>query len=293
MRRLAKVLAIAATLLGPGGAASAQTLELARQEVRERDPAPASEPAPAPAHAKTPPSRSASSASTSSADDSGYTLGDMTGLVVLTGAVVSAPVWGPAVLLGDSYRAPGFFPPHPYEESAGNLVIADEPYKPLRPWSAQVSFAYGNDFDGLARYGGQALVSTTQRVDFDTEWNWYVENQPGGADSIHTGDANMMFRCAQSERVQLRIGLGLNWLVDQHDQDVGVNFTYGAQVFPIKPVVLTSELDWGTLGNAPLFHVRATAGAVFHGCELFAGYDFRKIGQADLQGPMLGLRYHF
>jgi hypothetical protein len=262
-------------------------VELARQEVRQHDPG--APPAPDPAPTK----NTASSSSYDPEDDEGWDLVDGSALLLLTGAVVSAPVWGPAVLLGDSYRAPGFFPPHPYEDSAGNLVIADEPYKPLRPWSAQVSFAYGNDFAGLARYGGQALVSTTQRVDFDTEWNWYVEDQPGGADSIHTGDANMMFRCAQSERVQLRIGLGLNWLVDEHDQDIGVNFTYGAQVFPIKPVVLTTELDWGTLGNAPLFHVRATAGAAFHGCELFAGYDYRSIGQADLQGPMLGLRYHF
>ena len=136
-------------------------------------------------------------------------------------------------------------------------------------------------------------MSNTQRIDFDTEWNWYREDQPDGAEAIHTGDFNVMFRCAQSVHAQLRIGLGLNWLVDEEDQDVGFNFTYGAQIFPIKPVVLAAELDWGTLGNAPLFHVRATAGVVFHGCELFTGYDYRSIGQADLMGPMVGLRYHF
>jgi len=287
MRVMRRVLPIATAFSLLGGAGYAQTVDLARQEVRQQDSvssAPAADPAP---------SRSSSSSSSNDPDDDSWTLEEMGGMLFLAGAAVSSPVWLPAMLLDDNYRVPGFFPPHPYEKAKGAVVIADEIYKPLRPWAAQVSFAYGNDFDGVARYGGQALVSTTQRVDFDTEWNWYREDQPDGAETIHTGDVNMMFRCAQSERVQLRIGLGMNWLVDEQDQDVGVNFTYNAQLYPVKPAVLTAELDWGTLGHAPLLHLRTTVGAVWHGCELFAGYDYRSIGQADLQGPMLGMRYHF
>ncbi len=284
VRRTLTVLIGCAALAGP---AAAQTVELARQEVRQSDPV-----SPRPASSE-PPSREDRPSSASDPSEEAAELGYYPALLLGVGAAVTSPVWAPKYLLDDNYRTPGYFPPHPYEKSRGSLVLATEPYEPLRPWSAQASLSYGDDFDGLARTAGQVLVSTTQRIDFDTEWNWYREDQPDGAESIHTGDFNVMFRCAQSVRAQLRIGLGLNWLVDEEDQDVGFNFTYGAQIFPIKPWVLAAELDWGTLGNAPLLHVRATAGLVFHGCELFTGYDYRSIGQADLMGPMVGLRYHF
>ena len=61
-----------------------------------------------------------------------------------------------------------------------------------------------------------------------------------------------MFRFAQSPRSQWRAGIGFNWLDDPIDTNFGFNFTYGFDLFPRRPWVLSTELDWGTLGEAEL-----------------------------------------
>jgi hypothetical protein len=47
-----------------------------------------------------------------------------------------------------------------------------------------------------------------------------------------------------------RTGLGFNWLDDPIDTNFGFNFTYGADLFPRRPWVLSATIDWGTLGEA-------------------------------------------
>jgi hypothetical protein len=37
----------------------------------------------------------------------------------------------------------------------------------------------------------------------------------------------------------------------------------------------------------------SSVGAIWNGWELFAGYDFLRIGTVNLQGPMVGLRFWF
>ena len=88
----------------------------------------------------------------------------------------------------------------------------------------------------------------------------------------------------------MRAGLGLNWLTDSSDTDLGFNFTYGGDLFPAKPWVISGEIDWGTLGHAGLFHGRTTVGICLRQVELFAGYDYFDVGDAQLDGFVSGLR---
>jgi hypothetical protein len=73
----------------------------------------------------------------------------------------------------------------------------------------------------------------------------------------------------------------------------GFNFTYGADFFPVRPLVLSTALDVGDLGWAAVVHGRGTVGLIHRGGEVFAGYDFLRIGSVNLQGPVLGLRFWF
>lgn len=57
--------------------------------------------------------------------------------------------------------------------------------------------------------------------------------------------------------------------------------------------MFSAVIDWGTLGHAPLFHARATAGVTYHGWEVFTGYDYRTIGDATLQGLIAGTQVYF
>jgi hypothetical protein len=100
-------------------------------------------------------------------------------------------------------------------------------------------------------------------------------------------------RFAQNPIAELRTGIGANWLADRYDADFGFNFTYAVDVYPARPWVVSSELDWGTLGDTSLFHLRLTAGVLLAGFEVFAGYDYLDVGHAAFAGPVAGMRLWF
>ena len=77
------------------------------------------------------------------------------------------------------------------------------------------------------------------------------------------------------------------------NSDAGLNFTLGADFYPNDPFIVSGEIDWGWLGAADLFHGRVSLGVIHHGWEMFAGYDYYHIGDVEIDGPMLGLRFWF
>ncbi|MCI0639159.1 MAG: hypothetical protein L0Y72_14350 [Gemmataceae bacterium] len=91
----------------------------------------------------------------------------------------------------------------------------------------------------------------------------------------------------------MRSGVGLSWLLDRFDTDFGFNFHYGADVFPVHPLVLSGSADLGFVGNAGVAHVRGSAGVLWRNWEFFGGYDFLRIGRVELHGPMIGIRLWF
>jgi hypothetical protein len=107
------------------------------------------------------------------------------------------------------------------------------------------------------------------------------------------GDCNVVFRFAQGEHAQFRTGVGFNWLDDPIETNFGFNFTYGADLFPRRPWVLSGTIDWGTLGEAELFRFRTTAGVVFHGVEVYTGYEYLDIDTTQMSGLIGGVRIWF
>jgi hypothetical protein len=169
----------------------------------------------------------------------------------------------------------------------------------LRMWSGRLSLEEGTDFRGLNRAGGQLLLESNSRLGIQTRWNYLSERHD---DDMVLGDVNLVYRFAQNEVVQFRSGLGMRvmhsgrggrTLADRRQTDFGFNFTYGADLFPRKPWVLSGEFDAGSLGSAAVFHGRASAGVLLQRWEFFAGYDYQRIGSVDVQGPMVGLRFWF
>ncbi|MCA8997703.1 MAG: hypothetical protein KDA80_11975, partial [Planctomycetaceae bacterium] len=152
---------------------------------------------------------------------------------------------------------------------------------------------YGNDFDGIEQIGGRYLIEGSHRFGVDTEFHSWLEELPQGTDSLWTGDFNVVHRFAQSEHVQFRTGLGANWLEDHGSADFGINFTYGVDVFPKKPWVWSNTIDLGTLGDAGRFHFRSTIGLQVRNVEFFTGYDYQRIGDAELPGLLTGIKLSF
>jgi hypothetical protein len=88
----------------------------------------------------------------------------------------------------------------------------------------------------------------------------------------------------------MRTGLGFNWLSDPADKNAGFNFTYGGDFFPIRPWIFSGELDLGTLGHSTVVHFRTAVGVSFGPAEVYLGYDYYDIGQAQIAGLVAGLR---
>jgi hypothetical protein len=289
MLRPVAVLLVVLTLAIPARAQG--VLEHARQDADRPSFPDTSVPAPAPL---------------SSAPAVGSGEGDVYGALALIGlAVVTAPVWFPPIWLNDPFPVHGWFPGHPYalpdigyidrgafREGAKDLDFFDS--QRVKSWSTRATVEAGDNFSGLTRVGGRFALDTEWRVGVTSAWDFYRERQPCGCiDETVIGDLNLTVRFAQASWIQMYTGLGARGMFDANRTRAGVNFQYGADFFLADPVVVSTLFEMGNLREAFVTRLRATVGIQMQHAELFAGYDWLRIGGADLQGPMVGLRLWF
>ncbi len=274
--RAVSVAAAGLLLLGATASLNAQTLETIRNDVREGPP-------PSPAASPPPQSSTSQSSDDGSALD-GDTKFDLFLLGVgAAGLTVTAPIWVPIKLSGDDYSHPADLHQFPYDDTT---------YPPETfPFALRFDADYVDAFDNLARINGHLLISTASRFEFDARFQHLEERLAGGGrDELWTGDCNVTYRFAQSDFAQFRAGLGVNWLTDPGQTNLGFNFTYGADLFPVKPWVFSAVLDAGMLGHAGLFRFRTTAGVVYRSVELYTGYEYADIGTVSWNGLIGGVR---
>jgi hypothetical protein len=215
---------------------------------------------------------------------------------------VAAPYVLPAMLVGDDYSERGYFPRYPYADGQpGSLQIRFLEDKPDRHedncprwWMGRLALDGSSDFHGLDRLTGHLLLDTCFRLGVQSSWSYLTENLKGDKhDDMVLGDINLVFRFAQREFVQMRSGLGVRFSTDSSESHAGFNFTYGADLCPMQPLIFSALIDAGTLGSAGVFHGRITAGMIWRNWEVYAGYDYLGIGSVNLQGPVAGLRFWF
>jgi hypothetical protein len=236
-----------------------------------------------------PPSKDKSRSDTEE-DDSAE--GDLVGLAVL------APFALPHLALNDDFSRDSYFPYFPYQnDHPGYLRFdyadADEHIR-LRHWAGRVSLENGNDFDGLNRMSGAVSLETNLRLGVQARFDYMHERLSCGCtDDMFLGATDVTYRFAQSSNMQMYAGLGFRWMDDHGWTRYGFNSTYGADIFPVKPLVLSLSIEAGTLGHAGVFRARGTVGVLYQRFELFGGYDYLSIGGIDLQGPLVGLRLWF
>jgi hypothetical protein len=185
------------------------------------------------------------------------------------------------------------FAPYPYANDCGGLMVTGSPGFG-KAWLGRVQFELGSDFDGLNRNAAGFLLEGGGGFGFDFHWDSLAEDLPGsGHDELHLGELDVLYRFAESDQSLMRVGLGTVWLGDRYDTDFGVNFTLKADFAPADPIVLSGELDLGTLGDAQHLHAAGTVGVMLNRCEVYGGYDYRRIGDVEIEGPMVGMRIWF
>lgn len=257
--------------------AGGQELEELRDGVRTSDP-----PAPREQSA-TPKARSYDDCCDDDSDDAW-------GGLLLFG--ITAPFWGPPAWAGDTYSETGYFAHFPYQHDDGYMVIGPSlAESSLYTWAIRGRAEYGTDFRHLEWTGGQLLIETSPRWGLESDFRHIREDVPPGRfDSLWLGDANIVFRFAQSEYLVMRTGLGVNFLSDPIDTNAGFNFTYGGDFFPIRPWIFSGELDLGLLGHSSVVHLRSTVGVNLGMAEAYLGYDYYDVGRAQIAGLVAGVR---
>lgn len=216
----------------------------------------------------------------------------MTGLGVAAVAA-TVPFWGPPSLIGDSRLVNGYFPRYPYKNRGGYMWIG-EPVGDVYIAAVRARSDFGTNFGRLHWVGGNLLVESTMRLGGETDFRVLSEHAFGSrADSATLGDANLFYRFAQSDQFQGRSGIGFNYMVDQYDSNYGFNFTYAVDWYPVKPIIVSAELDLGWLGEESLFHFRLTEGLNWKYGEAFVGYDYYDVGTFQLGGLVAGVRLWF
>ena len=203
-------------------------------------------------------------------------------------AIITSPIWAPlAIANNDNLLRP--FQRFPYADSPGYLNnITPDP----RIWTFRLSLEYDANLANYQRASGEILFSTFNRIDLNAQGTEIWERKDGKWDSIFFERTNILWRFAQTEFFQFRTGVGMNFLADSKNE-VGPTFHYGMQLFTARNSVLTGGIDWGTLGHAPVFHGRMTIGVQRRELEIFTGYDYQRIGDADISGVIAGCRLYF
>ena len=254
-----------------------------------------------------PPSTDRDSAddTSSTTDGSGSAGGDPTGdgFDTLFLLAVGAPWTMPHAALDLGFRVTGRFVPHPYPDPDARVMAFDLPpdggrsyheRTDTRWWAVRASAEAGSDFSGLNRVGLRLFVDTETRLGLKTDWDWYAEKVWCGCwDTLWVGDVTATYRFVQSEAILMHTGVGARFLVDHGSDRAGINFLYGFDAFPADPVHLFGSFEVGTLGSATVYRLRGGIGVNWAHGEVFAGYDFVRIGGVNLQGPMVGLRLWF
>lgn len=220
-----------------------------------------------------------------------HLLGELLGTSIIVAA--TSPFWGPRVLMGDD-GTPGYFPNHPYQSDHPGYVIPSPLLVDTNYFGVRLRGEYGDDFSGLSRGSGQLLVDTAWRWGIDSEVAYRHEAFDSAPnDALWTGDFNVVRAFSQNERLQLRAGVGVNWLEDRVGSEFGFNFTYAGDYFPRDPWIISAEMDWGRLGESSLIHLRSTVGMQFQGFEVYAGYDYFDVGRAEIGNVVSGIRLWF
>jgi hypothetical protein len=286
------VVVVAMLLFGRHARAQSGSLDQVRQEVRQ----PADE-SPEPARPEEPDESDEDRRRFARAqEENGNFWGELIqpvfgAALVGVGAGVTAPFWGPPVWVEDHYSFSARFADFPYQDDLRGYMHLPAGRSHAKSWSLRVRSEYAYDFADMQRIGGQVLWESASRFGVDATTDYRSEELGHEAhDELWMGDANLVFRFAQCEWLTMRTGLGLNWLSDDVSNDYGFNFTYAGDLFPVKPWILSSELDAGTLGDAWLLHLRTTAGFNFRHAEFFLGYDWTRVDQVDLGGWVSGVR---
>ncbi|MCP4190816.1 MAG: hypothetical protein GY768_09330 [Planctomycetaceae bacterium] len=176
----------------------------------------------------------------------------------------------------------------------GSPQLSSEPIEFHHPWQMRFGMEYGSDVEDLSHFGFDLLANRTAGFGIDTSVRMHRERGFDFRDHLWVGDVNLVYELFPTKHVRPRAGIGINWLADDIGGEAGLNLTLGVDVTLWERLQLTGEVDCGAIGDADLFHARATVGyGLSDHLEWFAGYDQLNVGSVAIDGLVTGIRFRF
>ncbi|PCJ61330.1 MAG: hypothetical protein COA79_07040 [Planctomycetota bacterium] len=184
------------------------------------------------------------------------------------------------------------YPYHPDELSQGYLTINEPDTSTF--FSLHTSLESKFYADNVVGYGTHLNFYSAFRIDVLTDYTYLTENiDDDETSSLTLGSANLTIRFAQNEFIQMRSGLGINFLLDKESSTSGINFIYAIDLYPVKPIFFSLRFDGGALGSAGYARLRGLIGVTYKHFEINTGFELIGIGDESLNGVILGFKITF
>lgn len=184
------------------------------------------------------------------------------------------------------------------QDASDSIMLSQRPM--VRPWesyfkawSKRLSGTYGSDFDEIAQGYFGLLLQAPGSLGLDTSVIMLRENGGTFRDHLWMGDVNLVYEVFNSGDFRARMGVGINWLGDQHGGEAGANLTSGFDWQLSPEWVLTGETDFGNLGDSDLFRGELSIGRQFGNAEWTTGYRHTDIGGTSFGSVFTGFRFRF
>jgi hypothetical protein len=208
--------------------------------------------------------------------------------------VLSLPVTVPQAIFGDDQSLGGFLK-YPFSRAhTGNMMMNPMQGDPVESSHLRIRLDYADNFLAQQKISTHFIFESRNRLGVDASFDYLRESVAVGQhEQLWIGDVNVVWRFAQMERAQMRIGLGMNWQRAVVGTENGINFTYGGDFYLSKPQVLSADLDWGRLGSAGLFRMRTTYGRQIGRAKVYVGYEYLSIGDFKKNFLITGMSFDF
>ena len=208
--------------------------------------------------------------------------------------VLSLPVTVPQAIFGD-VDTPGGFIKYPFARAhTGSMMMNPQPGDKVESSHLRIRLDYADNFLAQQKISTHFIFESRNRLGVDASFDYLRESVAVGQhDQLWIGDVNVVWRFAQMENAQMRVGLGMNWQRTSVGAEQGINFTYGGDFYLSEPQVISADLDWGRLGSAGLFRVRTTYGRQIGRAKVYVGYEYLSIGDFKKNFLITGMSFDF
>lgn len=204
--------------------------------------------------------------------------------------------------LADGRWALPAFASHPYIAGRrAGLTVPDEPAAASAAARRTPDIAVRVALDGAWQYRG--LWRGRFAVELDSEsrigggLQLHLWGNPGSNDHMLLASARLHGILGNWRQAIVRTGPSVDvlgsWAPGKLLVALGVDWGLSADVFPVRPLVLSFDGRVGIIGRSLFLGGRATLGLIVRRFEFFGGYEHQQIGRAGVGGPIFGMRVWF